>query len=158
HQNTQQFGALLPIKLTNVEIRKSKAYKEYYAVATREVASKPKDSVRRTKSSSNTSITPPTTAAGPRLTTTQKGKQAAKATKAKSLSVLSKEELLWNSIDDEGADDKGKDGDDDEEDEGDDAEEGDGDDDDEHNDGDEGVDDDDDDQEVVRDADKDDAE
>nr|GFA07038.1 hypothetical protein [Tanacetum cinerariifolium] len=125
HQNTQQFGALLPIKLTNVEIRKSKAYKEYYAVATREVASKPKDSVRRTKSSSNTSITPPTTAAGPRLTTTQKGKQAAKATKAKSLSVLSKEELLWNSIDDEGADDKGKDGDDDEEDEGDDAEEGD---------------------------------
>nr|GEZ00546.1 hypothetical protein [Tanacetum cinerariifolium] len=34
HQNTQQFGAMLPIELTNADIRKSKAYKEYYAVAT----------------------------------------------------------------------------------------------------------------------------
>nr|GFB41406.1 hypothetical protein [Tanacetum cinerariifolium] len=34
HQNTQQFGALLPIELTNEEIRNSNDYKEYYAVAT----------------------------------------------------------------------------------------------------------------------------
>nr|GEX57624.1 hypothetical protein [Tanacetum cinerariifolium] len=34
HQKTQQFGALLPIELTNEEIRNSNAYKEYYAVAT----------------------------------------------------------------------------------------------------------------------------
>nr|GEY92382.1 hypothetical protein [Tanacetum cinerariifolium] len=54
----------------------------------------------------------------------------------------SEEELSWNSTDDEGADNKGKDGDDDEEDEG---EEGDGNDDD-------------DDQEVKRDDDKDDEE
>nr|GEZ63891.1 hypothetical protein [Tanacetum cinerariifolium] len=56
----------------------------------------------------------------------------------------SEEELSWNSTDDEGADDEGKDGDDDEEDEGDDGEEGNGDDDD--------------DQEVKRDDDKDDEE
>nr|GEV26180.1 hypothetical protein [Tanacetum cinerariifolium] len=47
-----------------------------------------KASVRGTRSSSDTSRTPPTTAAGPRLTTSQKGKQAAKTTKAKSLSAL----------------------------------------------------------------------
>nr|GEW67816.1 ribonuclease H-like domain-containing protein [Tanacetum cinerariifolium] len=34
HQNIQQFGTLLPIDLTNEEIRNSNAYKEYYAVAT----------------------------------------------------------------------------------------------------------------------------
>nr|GEZ79429.1 hypothetical protein [Tanacetum cinerariifolium] len=64
----------------------------------------------------------------------------------------SEKELSWNSTDDEGADDEGKDGDDDEDDEGDD-EEGDGDNDDEDDDGEEG---DDDDQEVVRDDEEDD--
>nr|GEY93799.1 hypothetical protein [Tanacetum cinerariifolium] len=205
HQNTQQFGAAPP---------------------------KPKDSARRTRSSSDTSTTPPTTAASPRLTASAKGKQTSKASKAKTLSALSKvamtgaqqlklvtkrsmqqthisqasgsgadegtgsipgvpdaptdesgEELSWNSTDDEGVDDEGKDGDDNEEDEGDDGEEGDGDncandegkdggddeedegndgeegdgdDDDEGDDGEEGNDDDD--QEVKRDDDKDDAE
>nr|GEU47136.1 hypothetical protein [Tanacetum cinerariifolium] len=84
-----KFGALLPIDLTNEEIRNSNAYKEYYAVATGAAPPKPKASVWRTKSSSYTSITPPTAAVGLRLTTTQKGKQTAKAPKAKSLSALS---------------------------------------------------------------------
>nr|GEW15633.1 hypothetical protein [Tanacetum cinerariifolium] len=88
HQNTQQFGALLPIELTNEDIRNSNAYKEYYAFATGATPPNPKASVQKTRSSSNTTITPPTTAAGPRLTTSEKGKQAAKASKAKSLSAL----------------------------------------------------------------------
>nr|GEY35325.1 hypothetical protein [Tanacetum cinerariifolium] len=50
---------------------------------------KPKASVHKTRSSSDTTITPPTTAAGPRLTTSEKGKQADKASKANSLSALS---------------------------------------------------------------------
>nr|GFA80065.1 hypothetical protein [Tanacetum cinerariifolium] len=33
HQNTQQFGVMLPVELTNEDIKNSKAYKEYYAVA-----------------------------------------------------------------------------------------------------------------------------
>nr|GEU50130.1 hypothetical protein [Tanacetum cinerariifolium] len=169
HQNTQQFGALLPIELSNDEIKNFKAYKEYYAIATGEADPKPKASVRRTRSSSDTSITPPTTAASPRLTTSVKGKQTTKASKAKSLSALSEpsgsganegtgfkpgvpdvptdeseEELSWNSTDDKGDDNEEKDDDGDEEDEGDDGEEGNGDDDD----------DDDADQEVVRDDDK----
>nr|GEZ29626.1 hypothetical protein [Tanacetum cinerariifolium] len=89
HQNTQQFGALLSIEPTNDEIKNSKAYKEYYAIATGEAAPKPKASVRRTRSSSCTSITPPTAAVNLRLTASVKGKQTAKASKAKSLSALS---------------------------------------------------------------------
>nr|GEU31133.1 hypothetical protein [Tanacetum cinerariifolium] len=134
HQNTQQLGAAPP---------------------------KPKASARRTRSSSDTSITPPTVAASPRLTASAKGKQTAKASKAKSLSAFSEgfsmhheseEELFWNSTNDEGADNEGKDGDGDEEDEGDDGEEGDGDDDDDdEDDDDEEGDNDDADQEVERD-------
>nr|GEX27691.1 integrase, catalytic region, zinc finger, CCHC-type, peptidase aspartic, catalytic [Tanacetum cinerariifolium] len=172
HQNAQQFGVMLPIELMNDEIRNSKAYKEYYAIATGEPAPKPKASAMRTRSSSDTSITPPTIAASPRLKASAKGKQTAKPSKAKSTykGTVSKpgvpnvqideseEELSWNSMDNKGDDNEGKDGDDDEEDKGDDGQEGNGnDDDDEGNDGEEG-DDDDADQEVVRDDDKDDVE
>nr|GEZ56676.1 hypothetical protein [Tanacetum cinerariifolium] len=65
------------------------AYKEYYVIATREAVPKPKASARRTRSSSDASITPPTAATSPRLTASAKGKQTAKASKAKSLSALS---------------------------------------------------------------------
>nr|GEV88667.1 hypothetical protein [Tanacetum cinerariifolium] len=102
------------------------------------------------------SITPPTAAAGPRLTTSQKGKQVDKASKAKNEGTGSipgvpdvptdgsKKKLSWNSTNDKGDADEGKDGDGDDDDNGDDGEEVDGDDDDEE------------DQEVVRDDDKDD--
>nr|GEW41268.1 hypothetical protein [Tanacetum cinerariifolium] len=136
HQNTQQFGALLPIELTNEDIRNSNAYKEYYAFATGATPPKPKASVQKTRSSFDTTITPLTAAAGPRLTTSKKGKQAAKASKAKRISALSEEEISWNYTDEEGDDDEGNDGDDDDDD-GDNGEEGDGDDDDEDDDGEE---------------------
>nr|GEV85555.1 retrovirus-related Pol polyprotein from transposon TNT 1-94 [Tanacetum cinerariifolium] len=72
HQNTQQFGAMLPIELTNEDIRNSKAYKEYYAVSTGAAPPKTKASVRKTKSSSDTKVTLPTAAAGIRLSTYEK--------------------------------------------------------------------------------------
>nr|GEW19453.1 hypothetical protein [Tanacetum cinerariifolium] len=56
-----KFGALLPIELTNKDIGNSNAYKEYYAVATGATPPQPKASVRKTRSSSDTKITPPTT-------------------------------------------------------------------------------------------------
>nr|GEV26500.1 hypothetical protein [Tanacetum cinerariifolium] len=125
-----KFGALLPIELTNEDIRNSNAYKEYYAVATGATPPKPKASVRKTRSSSDITITPPNAAVGPRLTTSKKGKQAGKASKAKSLYALSE-----NSTDEEGNDDEGKDGDgDDEGNDGDDGKEGDDDDNDEQDD------------------------
>nr|GEX89194.1 hypothetical protein [Tanacetum cinerariifolium] len=84
HQNTQQFGAMLPIELTNEDIKNSKAYKEYYEVATEAAPPKTKASVRNTKSSSDTTVPPPTAAGGTRLSTSAKGKQPAKASKKSS--------------------------------------------------------------------------
>nr|GEU71965.1 hypothetical protein [Tanacetum cinerariifolium] len=100
HQNTQQYGVVLPIKLTNEEIRNTKAYKEYYACATREAAPKPKASARRKRSGSDTSITPPTAittltttdAVTPRLTAATKGKQPAKAKSPSDPSELARTE------------------------------------------------------------------
>nr|GFB07522.1 hypothetical protein [Tanacetum cinerariifolium] len=90
HQNTQQYGAILPIELTTKDIRNTKAYKEYYACAIGEAAPKPKVSARKKKggfASSTTLPTPiatptPTTAvvAAPRLSAAAKGKQPARAT------------------------------------------------------------------------------
>nr|GEV71355.1 uncharacterized mitochondrial protein AtMg00810-like [Tanacetum cinerariifolium] len=130
--------------------RNSNAYKEYYAIATGAAPPKPKASARRTKSSSDTSTTPPTAAAN-------EGTGSIPGV-LDSPTDESEEELSWNSTDDEGVDDEGKDGDDGEEDEGDDGEEGDGDDDDDEDDDVEEGNDDDDDQEVERDDDKDDEE
>nr|GEY37971.1 hypothetical protein [Tanacetum cinerariifolium] len=87
HQNTQQFGAMLLVELTNEDIRNSTAYKEYYVIASGAAPPKTKASMRKTQSSSDT-IMPPPIAASTRLSTTAKGKQPAKSSKAKALSVL----------------------------------------------------------------------
>nr|GEZ09320.1 hypothetical protein [Tanacetum cinerariifolium] len=89
HQNTQQYGAILPIELTNEDIKNTKAYKEYYACATGEAAPKPKASARKKKGGSASSTTPPTLIAtptppttvvvAPRLSAAAKGKQPARA-------------------------------------------------------------------------------
>nr|GEZ73850.1 hypothetical protein [Tanacetum cinerariifolium] len=119
-----KYSAMLPIELTNDEIRNTKAYKEYYAFAIGEAVPKLKASARRKIS-----------------------KQPAKATKAKSPStplevakteaqqlkiVLSRSRQQMHTSQpggsgtDEGtgADDQVNDGDDDEEDEGDESDEG----------------------------------
>nr|GFD09121.1 hypothetical protein [Tanacetum cinerariifolium] len=72
HQNTQQFSAMLPVELTNKDIRKSAAYKEYYTIALGAAPPKTKASVRKTQSSSNTTM-PPLTTTGTRLSTLAKG-------------------------------------------------------------------------------------
>nr|GFD31311.1 hypothetical protein [Tanacetum cinerariifolium] len=69
HQTTQQYGTILPIELATDDIRNSKAYKEYYACATGEVAPKPKASAKKKK-----------VVSAPRLSAAVKGKQPAKAT------------------------------------------------------------------------------
>nr|GFB97788.1 hypothetical protein [Tanacetum cinerariifolium] len=84
HQTTQQYGAILPIRLTTDDIRNSKAYKEYYACATGEAAPKPKASARKKKGDSASFTTPPTptptttVVSAPRLSATAKGKQHAR--------------------------------------------------------------------------------
>nr|GFA70484.1 hypothetical protein [Tanacetum cinerariifolium] len=86
-------------------------YKEYYTIATGAAPPKPKASVRRTRSSSDTSITPPTTAASPRLTSSQKDEGTGSIPGVPDVPTdESDEELSWNSTDDEGDADEGKDG------------------------------------------------
>nr|GEZ56994.1 hypothetical protein [Tanacetum cinerariifolium] len=90
HQTTQQYGVILPIELTTDDIRNNKAYKEYYACATGEVAPKPKASTRKKKGGSASSTTSPTPVAtptptttvvsAPRLSAAAKGKQPARST------------------------------------------------------------------------------
>nr|GEV46220.1 reverse transcriptase domain-containing protein [Tanacetum cinerariifolium] len=127
YQNTQQYGAILPIELTTEDIRNTKAYKEYYACATGEAAPNPKASARRKKGGSDSSTTPPTAvasprpittvAAAPRLTAAAKEKQPARATNEGTGSKPavpdvpsddSEEEISWNSSDDEDVDDQEK--------------------------------------------------
>nr|GEZ34646.1 hypothetical protein [Tanacetum cinerariifolium] len=89
------------------EKRNSKAYKEYYACATREATPKPKASAKKKKGNSASSTTPPTPTptttivSAPRLSATAKGKQPARAitptkltdverTKAKQLKIALK--------------------------------------------------------------------
>nr|GEX66914.1 hypothetical protein [Tanacetum cinerariifolium] len=147
------------------------AYKEYYACATGEASPKPKDSARRNKSGSNTSITPPTTittptttvVVTPRLTAAAKGKQPAKAVHLTPQNEGSgskpgvpdapsddlEEEISWNSSDDEDVDAQKMNRDGDEGDEKDESDNGEEDDDDERGD------DDDDDEETKSDEESD---
>nr|GEZ62575.1 hypothetical protein [Tanacetum cinerariifolium] len=139
HQNTQQYGVILPIELTTEDIRNTKAYKEYYACATGEAAPKPKASARRKRGGSASSTTPPTPiatltpittiVAALRLTAAAKGKQPARATSGSSTdegngskpgvpdvpSDDSEEDISWNSSDDKDVDDQTKGRDDNEE-------------------------------------------
>nr|GFA39335.1 hypothetical protein [Tanacetum cinerariifolium] len=102
HQTTQQYGVILPIELTNYDIRNSKAYKEYYACATGEAALKPKASAKKKTSGSAssttpftpiaTSITTTTVVAAPRLSAAAKGKQPARATTPTELTDIERTE------------------------------------------------------------------
>nr|GEV42996.1 hypothetical protein [Tanacetum cinerariifolium] len=93
------------ILLLQGETRNSKAYKEYYAVAIGATPPKPTASVQKTKSSFDTTITPPTAAAD-EGTSTLPGVPDVPINE-------SEEEISWNTTDEEGDDDEGKGGDDD---------------------------------------------
>nr|GFD06440.1 hypothetical protein [Tanacetum cinerariifolium] len=70
-QNSQQYGAILHIKLTNQAIKNSESYKEYYTIASGPEPPKTKASIKKKQSSYVTTITPPT-AKGKRLKTSTK--------------------------------------------------------------------------------------
>nr|GEX21558.1 hypothetical protein [Tanacetum cinerariifolium] len=128
HQNTQQYNAMLPVELTNDEIRNSKAYKEYYAFATGEAAPKPKASARRKKSAKATKAKSPSAPSEVARTEVQQLKIVLKRSRQHTHisqsggsgtdegtgskpevpdvpTDESEEELLWNSSDDEGSSD-----------------------------------------------------
>nr|GEU78517.1 integrase, catalytic region, zinc finger, CCHC-type, peptidase aspartic, catalytic [Tanacetum cinerariifolium] len=76
HQNTQQYGVILPVELTNKAIKNSESYKEYYVIALGAEPPKAKASVRKTQSSSDTTVPLPTK--GKRLTISTKVDKPAK--------------------------------------------------------------------------------
>ncbi|GJU01987.1 hypothetical protein Tco_1112325 [Tanacetum coccineum] len=94
HEDTQLYGAILPDELTNEAIIDSESYKEYYAIASGAEPPKIKASVKKKKTGSDKTKTPPT-AKGKRLKTSAKvakpakKKQIAKTSNAKGLTVLS---------------------------------------------------------------------
>nr|GFB61897.1 hypothetical protein [Tanacetum cinerariifolium] len=118
-QTTQQYGVILPIELTNDDIRNSKAYKEYYACATGEAAPKPKASARKKKGGSTSSTTPltpiatsiPTTTVVAALRLSAAAKDEGTGSRPGVLDVPSdnsEEDLSWNSSDDEDVDEQTK--------------------------------------------------
>nr|GEV15131.1 hypothetical protein [Tanacetum cinerariifolium] len=131
HQNTQEFSAILPSELTNEDIRNSIAYKEYYVIASGAAPPKTKESVRKTQSSSDTTMPPPI-ATGTRLSTSTKGKQPANGSSVDEGTGIipgvpdvptdeSDEEISWKSSDkdDDDQEDEDKQDDDDDQDEND---------------------------------------
>ncbi|GJZ05045.1 hypothetical protein Tco_0538320 [Tanacetum coccineum] len=94
HEDTQLYGAILPNELTNEDIRNSKSYKEYYAIASGAKPPKTKASVKKKQVGSDKTNNPPTNK-GKRLKTSAKAakpskkKQPAKTSKAKGLTMLS---------------------------------------------------------------------
>nr|GEX67870.1 hypothetical protein [Tanacetum cinerariifolium] len=102
HQNTQQYGVILPVELTNEAIKNSESYKEYYAIALGAEPPKTKASVKKKQSSSDTTVPPPTK--GKRLKISAKvdkpakEKQPAKSSTAKGLTVLSERTLRGRSL------------------------------------------------------------
>ncbi|GJU14979.1 hypothetical protein Tco_1142945 [Tanacetum coccineum] len=113
HEDTQLYGVILPNKLTNEDIRNSKYYKEYYAIASGAVPPKTKASVKKMQVESDTSKTPPT-AKGKRLKTSAK---ADKPAKKKKPAKTSNAKAVQKSSDEEGDDEVSLNDDDDDEEE-----------------------------------------
>nr|GEW04922.1 hypothetical protein [Tanacetum cinerariifolium] len=97
HQDTQVYGAILHVALTYQEMLDSKAYKEYYAIAS---GAEPPKAKTKYKKKANESVTSPKSktafaSKGTKLKSKanmdkpDKKKQPAKKTKAKGLAVLS---------------------------------------------------------------------
>nr|GFA55742.1 hypothetical protein [Tanacetum cinerariifolium] len=100
HQTTQKYGMILPIELTNDDIKNSKAYKEYYACATeRTEAEQLKIVLKRSRQETHISQ--------------QHGSDTDEGTGSRPgvpdvPSDDSEEELSWNSSDDEDVDEQTK--------------------------------------------------
>nr|GEY79598.1 integrase, catalytic region, zinc finger, CCHC-type, peptidase aspartic, catalytic [Tanacetum cinerariifolium] len=118
HQNTQQYGAILPIELTTEDIRNTKPYKEYCACATGEAAPKLKASARKKKEAEQLKLVLRRS-----RHETHISQQSGSSTYEVTASIPgvsdvpsddSEEEISWNSSDDKDVDDHTKGGDDEE--------------------------------------------
>ncbi|GJV05183.1 hypothetical protein Tco_1338752 [Tanacetum coccineum] len=92
HNDTQEYGAILPQHLTNQAMLESEAFKTYRAYATGEKAPKSKATKKKTDSESSPKTKPSQASKGKRIKTSAKGDKP--TSKSKGLIVLSEVSFL----------------------------------------------------------------
>ncbi|GJZ40997.1 hypothetical protein Tco_0587883 [Tanacetum coccineum] len=78
NEDTQLYGTILPVALTNEDIRNSESYKEYYAIASGTIPPKTKGSKKKADIDATTKQKPPTVPKEKKEKKSGKGKQKAK--------------------------------------------------------------------------------
>ncbi|GKA44754.1 hypothetical protein Tco_0737550 [Tanacetum coccineum] len=94
NEDTQLYGTILPVALTNEDIRNSESYKEYYAIASGKIPPKTKGSKKKADTDATTKQKPPTVPKEKKGKKTGKGKQKAKELETISEAVLTEAEQL----------------------------------------------------------------
>ncbi|GJT91732.1 hypothetical protein Tco_1080577 [Tanacetum coccineum] len=88
------YGTILPVALTNEDIRNSESYKEYYAIASGKIPPKTKGSKKKADTDTTTKQKPPTIPKEKKEKKSGKGKQKAKELKTIFEAVLTEAEQL----------------------------------------------------------------
>ncbi|GKE13273.1 hypothetical protein Tco_1416824, partial [Tanacetum coccineum] len=94
NEDTQLYGTILPVALTNEDIRNSESYKEYYAIASGTIPPKTKGSKKKADTDTTTKQKPPTIPKDKKEKKSGKGKQKAKELETISEAVLTEAEQL----------------------------------------------------------------
>ncbi|GJY84523.1 hypothetical protein Tco_0497899 [Tanacetum coccineum] len=94
NEDTQLYGTILPVALTNEDIRNSESYKEYYAIASGKIPPKTKGSKKKADTDATTKQKPPTVPKEKKEKKSGKGKQKAKELETISEAVLTEAEQL----------------------------------------------------------------
>ncbi|GKB36135.1 hypothetical protein Tco_0881077 [Tanacetum coccineum] len=133
YEDTQLYGTILPVALTNEDIRNSESYKEYYAIASGTIPPKTKGSKKKADTDTITKQKPPTVPKEVKEKKSGQGKQKAKQletiseammTEAEQLKIITKrsrkethsshasgseDDISWKSSDDDQDDEKAQD-------------------------------------------------
>ncbi|GKA52270.1 hypothetical protein Tco_0745466 [Tanacetum coccineum] len=94
NEDTQLYGAILPVALTNEDIRNSESYKEYYAIASGTISPKTKGSKKKADTNTTTKQKPPTVPKEKIEKKPGKGKQKAKQLETISDAMMTEAEQL----------------------------------------------------------------
>ncbi|GKD19369.1 hypothetical protein Tco_1208527 [Tanacetum coccineum] len=92
NEDTQLYGTILPIALTNEDIRNSESYKEYYAIASGMIPPKTKGSKKKADTDTITKQKPPTEPKEVKEKKSGKGKQKSTELETISEAVLTEAE------------------------------------------------------------------
>ncbi|GJS75838.1 hypothetical protein Tco_0725719 [Tanacetum coccineum] len=94
NEDTQLYGTILPVALTNEDIRNSESYKEYYAIASGTIPPKIKGSKKKADTDTTTKQKPPTVPKEMKEKKSGKGKQKAKQLETISEAMMTEAEQL----------------------------------------------------------------